>query len=251
MCRFKYDPLVVQCALFPHLHQTSIVGPPPCKRRKVAVGLEGQGDDDVEMDAVDDPGCGVVLECTKETYLVTRAAVEGKLLYTVSVFESADEPHPSTSDAKPSQPPVQTPSTPSVDPNPKSLDTPKPSLAEPPEEKTPTNDAPSGGAATDPKKPDISPDSIGGKGKGQEVDQGIASPIPPSISPPTAPTSQPKPTLRVFRSNLTDTSFTFKDDIITVKKADEQTQDNFGGEIATDEDELKVRVLRWRWYLEA
>ncbi|KAF8839011.1 hypothetical protein BDN67DRAFT_820703 [Paxillus ammoniavirescens] len=188
------------------------------------------------MDAVDDPGCGVVLESTKETYLVTRAAVEGKLLYTVSVFES---------DAKPSQPSARTPSTLSVDPNPKSPDTPKTSLAEPPEEKkASTSDPPSGGAVTDPQKPDISPDSVGGKGKGQEGDQRIASPIPPSIS-------QPNPTLRVFRSNLTDTSFTFEDDIITVKKADEQAKDDLGREIATDEGELKVRVLRWRWYMEA
>ncbi|KAF9233465.1 hypothetical protein BU15DRAFT_66565 [Melanogaster broomeanus] len=244
---FKYDPQIVQCVLFPHLHQTSIVDPPPCKRRKLRVTQERQGSGEVEIDC-DDPECGVVLESTKETYLITRAAGKGQRRYTLLMFGPpgrADGPPssgPSASDPKPSQPPPPTLSTSSaIDP---SLDTSNTSLPEPLEE-TPKSSTASSRAVTEAPKPDNPPDPNAGKGK--EDNQPTASPIPPSIPSPPLPT---KPTTRVLLSDLTDTSFIFKDDIIVVKKV-EQTNDKLGDEgVAMDEDHLTLRVLRWRWYSE-
>ena len=83
--RYKYDPLILQCALFPHLHGTSILGPPN-KRRK----LSAQGNTDEKLS---DANCAVVLECAKEIYLVTCADGDnGSRRYTLSTLNASDPP---------------------------------------------------------------------------------------------------------------------------------------------------------------
>ena len=64
----------MRCALFPHLHEESVVRPPPAKRRKTS-------QDDADSEDVR----GVVLESLRDTYLVTWCL--GKAEYTLSVIE--------------------------------------------------------------------------------------------------------------------------------------------------------------------
>ena len=189
------------------------------------------------MDSADDVRKGIILESPKETFLVTRNVHEGKERYTLSVFGpsslNASQPCPSTS------------STPPADAASKMQDTPTAPLPEPSEEcKTPTNDPPLSGATTDP--PDAGTSQESGS-KGEEND---ASSKPPSIRSPRA--ASPKPTLRVLQSNLVEDDFSFDNDTILIRKGSEHRVD--GGTMVVDGDgegdALKMRVLRWRWYLE-
>ncbi|KAH0836780.1 hypothetical protein J3R83DRAFT_8530 [Lanmaoa asiatica] len=232
---FKYDAEVVQCALFPHLHQGSIVNPPPSKRRKIAVARESQADGDVEMDSADDPGRGIVLESSKETYLITWSVYEGKARYTLSVFRPrerlVDSPFPNTS--QPSIPPADTS---------RSQDIPQTSLSELPceERKTSTDDPPPlSGTTTDPPESGTSEDS---KSKDKETDA------------PSKPLSaSPNHTVRVLRPNISDGDFSFENDTITVKGAQHHMADGkmvVDGDRDGEGDALRMRVLRWRWYLQ-
>ena len=234
--RFKYDAQVVQCALFPHLHPGSIVY--PAKRRKIAVARETQAEGDVEMDSADEPQRGVVLESSKEAFLVTQCVHEGKPQYTLSVFG------PSSPIA--SQPCSSTLSIPPADAASKTQDIliPKTSVPEPSEERKTTIDDPPplSGTTNDPPDSGTSQDAAS---KGKETD---APSKPPSISCPPA---SPKPTVRVLRSNLSDGDFTFENDVIVVTGSQHHMDD---GKMVVDQgkdegDALKMRVLRWRWYL--
>ena len=229
ICRFKYDAQVVQCALFPHLHQGSIVV--PAKRRKIAVARETQVEGEVEMDSADEPRRGVVLESSKETFLITQTVHDGKTLYTLSVLgpspPNASQPCPSTLSILPADAGSKT-----QDPSQTSL---------PEERKTSVDDPPpSSGATTDPPDSGTSQDATSGK----ETD---ASSKPPSIS--CTPAS-PKPTARVLRSNLSDGDFAFEKDMIVIKHhADDGKMVVDGdGEREGEGGALKMRVLRWRWY---
>ncbi|KAF8555648.1 hypothetical protein OG21DRAFT_1460672 [Imleria badia] len=234
---FKYDAQVVQSALFPHHHQGSIVSPPPAKRRKISAARETQADGDVEMDSADEVRRGVVLESSKETFLVMRSVHEGKEQYTLSVF---GPPSPNAS-----QPCSLTASTPPADAASKTQDTPTSPLPEPEEEcKTPTDEPPLSGATTDP------PDSATSEGSGAKSKETDASSKPPSILSPR--TASPKPTLRVVRADLADDDFNFDNDVITICKSSEHHVDdrNMAVDRDGDGDALKMRVLRWRWYVE-
>ncbi|KAI9464701.1 hypothetical protein HD554DRAFT_2121066 [Boletus coccyginus] len=180
---FKYDSQVVQCALFPHLFQESIVDPPPSKRRKMDVGRETQAEGDAEVDSADELQQGIVLESSKETFLVTRSVHEGKTRYTLSVL---DPPSPNA-------------------PRPCSSTT---SLPEPSEErKTTTDDPPLSGVRFDPPDPGPSQNKTS-----KEKETG-------GSKPPSSRAS-PKPTVRVLRSNLVDGDFGFEKDVIVVKDGD-------------------------------
>jgi hypothetical protein len=228
ICRFKYDAQVVQCALFPHLHQGWIVHPvAPAKRRKIAVAREVQAEGDAEMDPADEPRRGVVLECPKETFLVTQTVHEGKTQYTLSVLgplsPNASQPCPSTL----SIPPADTAS--------KTQDTLQTSLPEPSEEgKTSIDDPPPLSGATT--------DAPGSTSRGKETDE------PPSISCPPA---SAKPTVRVLRSNLSDGDFAFEKDTIVIKSSQHHMDNGkmvVDGDGGVAGDALEMRVLRWRWY---
>lgn len=240
--RFKYDAKVVQCALFPHLHQGSIVSPPPPKRRKIAVARESQANGDMDMDSTDDPGRGIVLESSKETYLITWNMHEGKTRYTLSVLGPRERlvNTPLLNTSRPSS------SIPPADAASKTQVTPHHSISEPPSEerKTSTNDPPpSSCATTDPPKSGTPQDS---NPEGKETD--------PSSKPPSTfrlPAS-PKSTIRVLRPNISDGDFTFENDTIIIKGAQHFIDDGkmvVDGEEAGGEDALEMRVLRWRWYL--
>ena len=220
MCRFKYDAQVVQCALFPHLHQESIVNPPPSKRRKLDVGRETQVNGDAEVDSADELRRGIVLESSKETFLVTQSVHEGKTRYTLSVLgppsPNVPRPRPSTSLMPPADTASKTQDT----------DTPRTSLPEPSEErKTTTDDPPLSGVRFDP--PDSGP-------KEKETNP----------SKPPSSHASPKPTIRVLRSNLVDGDFSFEKDVIVVKGDDGKMVIDGDGK----GDALEMRVLRWRWY---
>jgi len=225
---------VVQSALFPHLHQGSIVNPPPAKRRKITETRETPADDDLEMDSTDEPLRGVVLESSKETYLVTRSKHEGKERYTLSVFE------PPSSDV--SQPCSSTPSIRPADPPSKIQDSPTSPIPEPSEErKTPTDDLLLNGSATDPPDSETPPDA---PPKAKETD---ASSKPSSAFSPSA---SPKPSVRVLRSRLSEDDFSFENDTIVISTGSRRLEDD--GDMVVDDDEqhdaLKMRVLRWRWH---
>lgn len=199
------------------------------------------------MDSADDPGRGVVLESSKETYLITRSMHEGKTRYALSVLgpheRLVDTPSPNVSRPCPSTssiPPPDAASKMQVIPHPSSL-------PEPPSEerKTSTDDPPPlSGATTDPPEPGTSQDS---KSEGKETD---ASSKPPSIPCPPATL---KPTVRILRPNLSDEDFTFENDIIIIKGGAEHHMDDgkmvVDGDGNGEGDVLKMRVLRWRWYL--
>lgn len=241
--RFKYDAQVIQCALLPHLHQESIVTPPPAKRRRIAVARENQADGDVEMDSADDSGRGVMLETSKETYLITQSMREGKVRYTLSVLgpreRLVDTPTPNTSQLS-----LSTLLIPPADATSETQVTPQSSLPESSEErKTSTDDPPLlSGAMTDPPESGMSQDST------TKVKETDASSKPPSIPCPPA---SPKPTGRILRPNLSDEDFIFEDDIIIIKGVQHHMDDgkmNVDRDGNGEGDAVKMRVLRWRWY---
>ena len=224
VCRFKYDAQVVQCALFPHLYQDSVINPPPAKRRKTA----GQADGHVEADAAEDPRQGIMLEGSKETYLVTWP--EGRTRYTLSVLGPPDE-----TSARKAPPPVSS------------------TLLIPPAEAvSKTRDAPKDacrGSSEERRMAADEPRSLGGptgasQDPGAKRNETEAVSIPPSI--PRRPASPP-PTARVLRSNLSDDDFSFDKGMILIKGA-QHTDDkpmHVDGEQA---ETITMRVLRWRWY---
>lgn len=233
MSRFKYDAQVVQCALFPHLHQESIVNPPPAKRRKIAVTREGQADGN-EIDSVEDPRRGIVLESSKETYLITWH--EGKARYTFSMLEprerGADMPSRKVSPS--SKPPTEATL--------KTQDTPKTSICGPLEEQRTSADGllPLSGAMSDSPEPRTSR-TQDPKAKNNENDASKPSSIPCSLDGPVS---------RVLRSNLSPDDFSFENDMITIKGAQHRTDD---GKMDVDGEGqgVAVKMLRWRWYFKS
>ena len=94
--RYKYDSLILQCALFPHLHGTLIMGPPNKQWKLLAQGNTNE--------KLSDANCTVVLECTKETYLVTCTDGDNGLwCYALSTFNASEK---STSLIDPEKPPL-------------------------------------------------------------------------------------------------------------------------------------------------
>ncbi|KAF8448886.1 hypothetical protein L210DRAFT_3756721 [Boletus edulis BED1] len=227
---FKYHAQVMQSVLFPHLHQGSIVSPPP-KRRKIAVTRETQADGDVEMDSADELRRGVVLESSKETYLITSSVHEGKERYTLSVLC-----------ANASQSCSSMPSTLLADAASKTQDKPTSSLPEPSEERktASTDDQPPNGNTTDPPESSTPRDAT-------SKEKGTSASKPPSTC--LLGTSS-KPTVRFLRLDLSEDDFCFEKDIIVIKGSlhpvddEKMVVDSDGG------DAIKIRVLRWRWYVE-
>lgn len=216
---YKYDPLVLQCALFPHLHGTSIVGP-PSKRRKLSARAGGNATDE----KTGDTSCAVVLECPKETYLVTCADGEnGSRRYTLSVFDQSGTPD----SAAALTPTVVTP-IPSSDPT-----------------------------ITPPAKPSLFSDPLSkSKALVTESRKGGEGNSPNSIPAlPSPPLQSTKPTfsLRTLCSNLVETNFLFEKDAIVVKRIRPPEKN---GEVMEErsldvEDEAKISVLRWRWFMDS
>ncbi|KAG8221058.1 hypothetical protein J3R82DRAFT_2571 [Butyriboletus roseoflavus] len=168
------------------------------------------------VDSVDDPGRGIVLESSKETYLITWNVHKGQTRYTLSVLGPRE----------------RLANTSSIPATSKTQVTPHHSLSEPTleERKTVTDDPPPlGGATTDP------PES----GTSQEGNDTDASSKP-------RPPASPKPTVRVLRPNISDGDFIFKNNTIIIKVAQHHMDD--GKMVVDGEDVLEMRVLRWRWY---
>ena len=236
MCRFKYDAQVVQCALFPHLYQGSIVNPPPAKRRKIAVTRENQADGNAEMDSVEDPRRGIVLESSKETYLI--AWYEGKARYTLSVL-GPRECLVDTPSRKASPPDSLIPLAEAAS---KMQDTPKISLRGPSEERRMSTDdpLPLSGVTSDPPESGTSPDP-----KAENNETEAPSKPPSKLCPLVSPTSS----ARVLRSNLSDDDFSFENDMIIIKGTQHQMDDRKMDVDGEGQDAVKMRVLRWRWNL--
>jgi len=228
---FKYDAQVVQSVLFPHLHQGSIVEPPPPKRRKISTGQKGQSEGDVETDTADESRQGIVLESSKETYLVTWDARTDKARYTLSMLGPPERPA-KTPLAKPSQ-------SPPTDAALNAQDTTKAAPSEPSEGvKMSVDDRP---PLTDLPKPDVPPEK-----EGETDASSKASSIPPSAA-------TPNPTMRVLRLNISDGDFAFEKDTITVRGSQHHMDDDgkmiVEGDEANRSETIEMRVLRWRWYV--
>jgi hypothetical protein len=206
---FKYTPVLLACALFPHLADSAVRASLPRKRRKIVhaqagaadvrMGTDGAGEETV------DQGHAVVLESDGETYLVAPEPnpSEG---FVLSILLSTPPTNGKTMDVveEPANDknavtiaPVTPPPISSVGENPTSTsDTPKD------DQKTPVPDPP--------------------------------PPQPIPASPPSEKTVPQHSHTKVVRSNLQDTDFKFEQDGIVV-----------GGQ----GEDMRVRVVRWRWYL--
>jgi len=172
---------------------------PPSKRRKLSVRAEGNATDE----KTGDTSCAVVLDCPKETYLVTCADEEnGSRRYTLSVFDAPDTAAAlSTTAATP---------IPSMDPT-----------------------------ITPPAKPSLPSDPLSkSKTLGIESKKGGEG-IKPTFA------------LRTLCSHLVETNFLFEKDAIIVKRIrpPEETGEVMGS--LDVEDEVKISVLRWRWFMDS
>ncbi|KIO10646.1 hypothetical protein M404DRAFT_995138 [Pisolithus tinctorius Marx 270] len=261
---YKYDPLVLQCALFPHLHSTSIVGPP--RKRWKPSGVADKTDGDTNKTSA---GAAVVLECTKQAFVVTCVGEEdGSRKYALSVLEPADEKEKkqseSIADADVGDDNTTTETRTATPPSAAAV---KPTSPTSLTEKSTTLDAP--------ENPPSSGTSTSNPTSGSETAEGC----PPVSSPTPRPQQQPKPkpgvasssneatkptvSLHALHSNLVETNFLFEKDAVIVKlppKPKDKDKNNTTGDetIITaddnddggDDGELKIMVLRWRWFHE-
>ena len=220
------------------------VNPPPAKRRKIAAAREHQADSDVEMDSVDEPKWGVVLETSKESYLITRHSHEGKAQYMLVVRgpmpPDASQPNPSTS------------SIPTADTASKTqeMDTTISIFPEPSERpETSTDDLPPSGAATPDPSDSGTSQEVTSTSKGKEHESPVET---PSIPPPRASPNFNMRSGRIIRMDLSEDDFSFENDVIVIKVDDQQMViDGDGekqGERDRDRDTLRLRMLRWRWF---
>ncbi|KAG1737193.1 hypothetical protein EDB19DRAFT_996919 [Suillus lakei] len=209
---FKYTPMLLACALFPHLADPAIRASLPRKRRKIDPSAEGG---DVRMD-IDDAGAeeetgderhSVVLESDGETYLVApgTSPSEG---FVLSVLLST--PSPGGKEMEVVEEPADDKDTVTTAPVPK---TPPPTSSAG-EDPTSTSDAPKDDQKT--PVPDPPP------------------PQPISAPPPSDKTVPQSSHTKIVRSNLQDTDFKFEQDGVVV---------------CGQGDDMRVRVVRWRWYL--
>ncbi|KAG2137590.1 uncharacterized protein EDB93DRAFT_1210740 [Suillus bovinus] len=215
---FKYTPILLACALFPHLADPAVRASLPRKRRKIAHAQDPPAEaGDVRMDIDDageeagNEGRAVVLESDKETYLVapgpspSEGFVLSILLSTPStdgkIMDVVEEPANDKNT-------VTTASTPKITPSASSTG----------ENTTTTSDAPK----DDQKTP---------------VPDPVRDPPPPhpiSALPPSDKTVPQSSRTKVVRSNLQDTDFKFEQDYVVV---------------CGQGEDVRVRVMRWRWYL--
>jgi hypothetical protein len=212
---FKYTPMLLACALFPHLADPAVRASLPRKRRKIVHAQDppaGAGDVRMDIDGAGeetgDEGHAVVLESDGETYLVapgpspSEGFVLSVLLSTIptdqKTMDVAEEPANDENT-------VTTASAPKVTPPPTS------SAGENP---TTTSDA----SKDDQKMPVPDP----------------PPPKPISSSPPSNKIVPQSSHTKVIRSNLQNTDFKFEQDGVVV---------------CGQGEDMRVRVVRWRWYL--
>ncbi|KAG2042745.1 hypothetical protein BDR03DRAFT_944148 [Suillus americanus] len=203
---FKYTPVLLACALFPHLADPAVRASLPRKRRKIVHAQAGAGDVRMDTDGAGeetgDERHAVVLESDGETYLVAPgpSSSEGFVLSILLSTTSTDRKMMDVVEE-----PVDDKNTVTTVP------TTPPSTGENP---TSTSDAP--------KDDQTSP---------------VPDPPPPqpiSASSPSNKTVPQSSHTKVVRGNLQDTDFKFEEDGVVV-----------GGQ----GEDVRVRVVRWRWYL--
>ncbi|KAG2345786.1 hypothetical protein BDR05DRAFT_88384 [Suillus weaverae] len=207
---FKYTPMLLACALFPHLADPAVRASLPRKRRKIVPAQDSPaGAGDVRMNIGDageetgDEGHAVVLESDGETYLVT--------------------PGPSPSEGFVLSVLLSTPST-----DGKTMDV----VEEPADDKnTVTAPAPPPASSAGENSTTIT-DAPMDDQKTPVADMPLPQPIPPS--PPSDKTVPQSSHTKVVRSNLQDTDFKFEQDGVVV---------------CGQGEDMRVRVVRWRWYL--
>lgn len=213
--RFKYTPILLACALFPHLADPAVRVSLPRKRRKILHAQDppaGVGDVRMDIDGVGeetgDEGRAVVLESDSETYLVapgpspSEGFVLSILLATPTngkIVDAVEEPANDKNTVPTASAPKITPPASSAGENP-----------------TTTSDVPK----DDQKTPVPVPDP----------------PLPQPIStyPLSKKTVPQSSRTQVVRSNLQDTDFKFEQDGVVV---------------CGQGEDMRVRVVRWRWYL--
>ncbi|KAG1795085.1 uncharacterized protein HD556DRAFT_1365957 [Suillus plorans] len=212
---FKYTPILLACALFPHLADPAVRVSLPRKRRKILHAQDphaGAGDVRMDIDGVGeetgDEGRAVVLESDSETYLVapgpspSEGFVLSILLATPTngkIMDAVEEPANDKNTVTTASAPKITPPASSASENP-----------------TTTSDVPK----DDQKTPVPVPDP--------------PLPQPISTSPPSEKTVPQSSRTKVVRSNLQDTDFKFEQDCVVV---------------CGQGEDMRVRVVRWRWYL--
>ncbi|KAI5995614.1 hypothetical protein EDD15DRAFT_2195575 [Pisolithus albus] len=242
MCKmgsgYKYDPLVLQCILFPHHHSTTIVGPPRKRWKSSAVTDKTSGNMNTSASPT---AAAVVLECTKEAYVVTCTDEEdGSRKYALSVLEPVEKQNESTTDAN--------------DVATEARATPPPATTMPASSKAPTENSMTlvavENSTSGPSPSDPTPTSSEMAGKGSTP---TSSPTPRPQQPKLGhSTSNTKPTgfLRALESNLIETNFLFEKDAVVVKLPPKENNTRDEKLMTVDNDELKIVVLRWRWFRE-
>ncbi|KAL4072827.1 hypothetical protein V8B97DRAFT_261560 [Scleroderma yunnanense] len=196
--------------------------------------MEGNTND-AKADTSSDTSCAVVLECLKETYLVTFADGEnGSRRYTLSVFDSPGlEIFPCTPDGAVTLSSTSSKSIPST--NLVSVPAENSSLS------SPNDSDPLPKSKVSSSKP----------GKGVETSTRTPQEQSPKPSSPLLQSNSTTP-LRTLRSNLVETNFLFETDAVIVKRNIRPPEENGGEEAMTldTEDKVKINVLRWRWFMD-
>ncbi|KAI6097667.1 hypothetical protein EDD16DRAFT_1667523 [Pisolithus croceorrhizus] len=249
MCKmgsgYKYDPLVLQCILFPHLHSTTIVGPPRKRWKWSAVADKTSGDTNTSASSVT---TAVVLECPKEAYVVTCADGEdGSRKYALSLLEPVEKEKKLESTADADNVTTETRTTPP-------LATMKPASPKPPTEKlttlvAPENPTSSGPSPSDPTKSTPSCSEMAEEG-GPPVSSPTPRPQQPKLGHSSSETKL-RACLHTLQSNLVETNFLFEKDAVIVKLPSKDNNTRDDKLITVDNDELKIMVLRWRWFRES
>ncbi|KAG2363132.1 hypothetical protein BDR07DRAFT_1405022 [Suillus spraguei] len=211
---FKYTPILLACALFPHLADPAVRASLPQKRRKIVHAQDppaGTGDVRMDIDGTGketrDVGHAVVLESDNEMYLVAPApsSSEG---FVLSILLST----PST-DRK-----IMDVEEPANDKN-TVITVPAPTMTPPPTSSAGENPTTTSDASKDDQKTPV-PDP--------------PPPPPISVSLPSEKIIPQNSHTKVVRSNLQDTDFKFEQDGVVV---------------CGQGEDMRVRVVRWRWYL--